>query len=95
MSSATADLPHPDRVPYAVDGRVSWNDLTDRQREQVRSWLTDLGVDPARVPRDALMEYDPDTGEWRIEMQARRNGAPYLRPDGELATVVRRVQARR
>jgi len=88
------DQPHPSRVPYADGGTVPWGTLTDRQRDQVRAWLLERGVDPADVPPDAIFEYDPPAGEWRIEVQARRDGLPYLRPDGEMATVIRRVWAR-
>ena len=88
------DEPHPSRVPYADGGRIPWDTLTARQQDQVRGWLTDHGVDPARVPIGGLFAYDPDTDEWRIEIEAYRGGAPYVRPDGEVATVVRRVWAR-
>lgn len=92
------DQPHPSRVPYAAGGTVPWDTLTERQQDQVRAWLTEHGVDPARVVVGGLFAYDEATDEWRIEIQAHRDGLPYVRPGArfgaELATVVRRVWAR-
>jgi hypothetical protein len=88
------DEPHPSRVPYADGGTVPWDALTAKQQGHLRGWLVNHGVDPARVVRGGLFAYDPDTDEWRIEIHAHRDGAPYSRPGGELATVVRRVWAR-
>lgn len=95
----TGEIPHhPAHPPYADNGRIPWEYLTERQREQVQAWLVDHGVDPADAPVGGLFDYDPATNEWRIEIGRRRpDGAALFHRggprDGALVTVVRRVWA--
>jgi hypothetical protein len=90
---ARFDRPHPGPAPYALTSGRPWSDHTEREQNAARAWLERLGIDPARVVVDGLFAFDMTTAEWRVEIQAHRDGVPYTRPDGELATVVRRVWA--
>jgi hypothetical protein len=47
------------RVPYEL--------LSLAERTDIEAWLRALGVEPARTPIDALLEYDPVHREWCIE----------------------------
>lgn len=57
------------RVPYPRHGRL-WDDtLTGVQRlQRVDFLLVGLGIDPARVPDGARIEYDASTGEYRLQI---------------------------
>ncbi|GIE75774.1 hypothetical protein Aph02nite_17240 [Actinoplanes philippinensis] len=47
-----------DRIPF---DRLGYDD-----QDAIRSWLRDHRVNPDRVPIDAVPEFDPAAGEWRI-----------------------------
>lgn len=67
-------------VPYARHGRM-WDDtLTGLQRLRRVDFLLGLGLNPARVPDGARIEYDPTTGEHRLQV---------INPGGHLVWVRR------
>lgn len=77
--------------------RIPYLELTPDQQEQIRAWLHEHRIDPARVPIDAQLDYDPAAGEWRIpayrvDRDGRKRVDPVL---GKLRiNIVRRRQLR-
>jgi hypothetical protein len=76
-----------------VADRKPYEHLTPEQRAAIDTWLRLHRVEPMYTPEDALIEYDPSVGEWRIEQESRDEcGVPDRGPSGRLARhVIRRV----
>lgn len=73
-------------------GRVPYHRLNRDDQAALRTWVELHGCSPDDVPVDPLIEYDPTTREWRIEMYLRRDGRLFLGDDGEVARcIVRRA----
>lgn len=74
-----------DRKPY--------EHLTPDQQRAIHVWLRMHRVEPMWTPDDALIEFDPVFGEWRIEQQSRDEcSIPYRGPDHRFVRhVIRRA----
>lgn len=59
---------HEHAVPFPHKGRLWDETITGRQRAARRDFLFMLGLDPARVPDGARIEYDETTDEYRLQV---------------------------
>jgi hypothetical protein len=74
---------HEHAVPFPHKGRLFDYTITGRQRGARRDFLLMLGVDPARVPDGAMIDYDETTDEYRLQV---------INPGGHLVFVRRRLR---